>query len=341
MAIKVLYAEEFVLHDPYPHEHIENPERLETVLAVLKEFSGRLDISRPSSPPDLGVFAKAHEQGYVEWLLDKMRRASSVEFIDPDTYISPGTMKAVEALSSSIVEALESIEEASIVILGRPPGHHAGLKGPAMGAPTLGFCVFNTAAILAKLLSGRGRVAVLDFDLHHGNGSQEILWNSSRVYHIDIHQDPSTIYPGTGYPSQIGAYRNMANIVVPPWSGDDIYEEALGEALGIVSGIDPDYLVVSAGFDAYRDEPLTAMNVGSKFYWLLGSALNRAEAKLAIVLEGGYGLGLQNAWKAFISGLLGKEDPIRDTYEISRPQTWEKFRENMEKLREHLGLGKT
>ena len=337
----MFYAEEFTLHDPYPHEHIENPERLETVLSTLKEFYGKLEVSRPQVPPDLSIFAKAHEPDYVDWLLDKMRRASSVEFIDPDTYISPGTVKSVEMLSSSIIEALEGIEESPIVILGRPPGHHAGLRGPAMGAPTLGFCIFNTAALLAKLLSERGKVAVLDFDLHHGNGSQEILWASARIHHIDIHQDPSTIYPGTGYPSQVGRYKNLANIVVPPWSGDDIYEEALEEALGLLSNIDPDYLVVSAGFDAYRDEPLTAMNVGSRFYWLLGNALSRMDARLAIVLEGGYGLGLQKALKAFISGLLGGEDTVRDAYEVSRPQTWKKFKENVEKLRESLGLDRT
>ena len=338
MAVRLLYTESFTLHDPYPHEHVENPERLELLLSAVKGFSAKLVLSEPESAPDLGVFSLIHDQGYIKWLMDKLGRASSVEFIDPDTYISPGTLKALEAISSSVLDAVEAIEDGPVVILGRPPGHHAGVRGPAMGAPTLGFCIVNTAALLASLLSKRGGVAVLDFDLHHGNGSQEILWDSGRVYHVDIHQDPNTIYPGTGYPNQTGAKHNIANIVVPPWSGDDIYEESLDIALSLVDQWDPDYLVLSAGFDAYRDEPLTSVNVGSRFYWLLGHRISKTVDKYAVVLEGGYGLGLQKAWKSFLSGLLGLEDPVRDAFEASNPRVWSFYKRNIEMLKESLGL---
>lgn len=260
--------------------------------------------------------------------MDQIYRAAESPrpvFIDPDTYVSPGTPRALDRLAGAVEEAVIQLQmnEGPVFILGRPPGHHAGRKGPALGAPTLGFCIFNTSALVATLLSRQGRTAVLDFDLHHGNGTQEILWDAS-ILHVDIHQDPSTIYPGTGYPWQRGAHNNLVNILLPPGSGDDIFMDAVSKAFERIRGYDPEYLVVSAGFDAFLGD-FAYMRITEAGYGYIAEMLKSLEAGIVVVLEGGYTQGLSRGLPSFTVALLqGEHRPGPHT--ISEESLWYTYR---------------
>lgn len=269
------------------------------------------------------VYGAIHSPEYIERILGEAS-SGSVSFIDPDTYVSEGTLRALERLAGAVVEAMEYVErgETYILILGRPPGHHAGVRGAALGAATLGFCIFNTAAALAVGASRMGRVAVLDFDLHHGNGTQEILWDTS-ILHVDIHQDPRTIYPGTGYPWEKGLNGNLVNILLPPSAGDDIFMDAVGKGFERITEYDPDYLVVSAGFDAYYND-FGSMRVTEEGYKYLASRIKGLRVPVVAVLEGGYSSGLSRGLPAFAAGLAGAAAGYPHT--LSSDSLWEAYR---------------
>ncbi|MCE4628033.1 MAG: hypothetical protein F7C34_02655 [Desulfurococcales archaeon] len=338
MGGEVLYREEFRLHSPKPYSHPESPERLDWALEGVRLAGWPL---REPGLGDTSLFLRVHAREYYEAV---MRAASQGEvvWLDPDTYVSPGTPRALEALAGAVTDAVEIAArgEGPVAVLGRPPGHHAGRSGRGLGAPTLGFCVFNASALTAKLLSERGRTAVLDFDAHHGNGTQDILW-AEPVLHVDIHQDPSTIYPGTGFPSETGApgLPVKANICVPPGAGDDIYADASRLALSIISDYDPDYIVVSAGFDAYiGDTPFTELRATSATFNLLGRLLSSYSERLVVVLEGGYSIGLREGLAAFLRGLEGREVDAGETTSSSG-HAWEWYMRRRRELLEAIGRG--
>ena len=342
----LLYHDDFKLHDPSPYDHPESPERLDLMLEGLESHGLLERFERVEVPVgDVGLYKLVHEESYFNTILKRGRHG--VEWLDPDTYISPGTHKALERLAGAARLAYELVVEGGeglVLLLPRPPGHHAGRSGRAMGAPTLGFCIFNTSALVARLLSRSGRVSIIDFDLHHGNGTQEIVYEDPRVQHVDIHQDSRTIYPGTGYPWQVGAGEgagSKANINLPPGSGDDVFREAVEAAVRMISDFRPDYLVVSAGFDGYRgDNYMGSIRVGSGSYHYLGSRLRGLGRPVVVVVEGGYSAGLLRGLPAFIAGLLGLEDPVGDKTTTSRSEVKRRFRdslkETLEKLEEAL-----
>ncbi len=269
---------------------------------------------------------------------------------DSDTYVMEYTYDAALAVLASVRDAVEAVTRESglvAVVLGRPPGHHAGRKGAAMGAPTLGFCVFNGSALASVLLADRGHsVLVVDFDLHHGNGTQEILYSDRRVYHVDIHQDPSTIYPGTGWPWQTGegaGKGTKVNVVLPPGAGDDVYRDAIDEAVEILKGVglrSADYIVFSAGFDAYISDGLGYLRATSASYYYVGRTFLEAfnPKGVVVVFEGGYSVGLERGWPAFLAALLGGDDPVSDRETTSSAYIWSQYRENLRVLRRELGV---
>lgn len=283
---------------------------------------------------------KIHDHDYVE-LVEKLSSRGG-GWLDSDTYVSRGTWRAgLTALASakdSVERTLSTVTHESF-ILARPPGHHAGRSGPAMGASTLGFCIFNLSALAALELADRGLVVgVLDFDLHHGNGTQEILYEAPKIYHVDIHQDPWTIYPGTGLPEDIGRGPGKGtkyNVIVAPGSGDDIYLEAARYAIGLLLRSHVEVLVVDMGFDAYRGDGLSAtMLATSNTYHGIGEMI-REELNprvLIAILEGGYTHGLERGLPAFIAGILGERDPVEDEATESDPSKIDFLRENIRRL---------
>jgi len=330
---KLFYHDDFKLHSPEPYDHPENPGRLDAALEGLRSYgvAGAFEWVEPGEG-DVSVWTRVHTPSYVRTIIS-IAEAGGLEWIDGDTYVSPGTLPAVKRLAGAVVEAVDhALRGGTSLVLGRPPGHHAGIAGRAMGAPTSGFCIFNASALAARLLSDAGRVVVFDFDLHHGNGTQEIFFDDPTVVHIDVHQDPTTIYPGTGFPEDVGVGRakgTKINIVVPPESGDDIYLDALSLAARLAEEAAPDYLVYSMGFDAYRgDNYFTIMHVGSRFFHEAGRLARELGVKgVVAVLEGGYGSGLVRGLPAFAASVAGLPDPVGDEPAESSEARWREYRE--------------
>ena len=336
----LVYSESFKKHDPNPYSHPENPERIKLMIEGLKKYS-LINSFRLIDPPleDPRIFEEVHSKDYVNYILAERR---NVEWIDPDTYISPGTLEALKAESGSAHIAAEGVEESELILMfPRPPGHHAGKRGKALRAPTQGFCIFNVSALIAQLLVKRGyKVAILDFDAHHGNGTQEIFYERKEILHVDIHQDSSSIYPGTGFPEECGKGEGKGtkvNINLPPGSGDDIFLDASKRAIEMVKEREPDVLIVDAGFDGYfEDNFMVSLRITSSSFNSLGRGLRSLGLKLIVVVEGGYGAGLLRGLPSFISGLLGKDDPVGDLVTDSKRSTWRSYLNRLEELKNAL-----
>ena len=329
--VTVYMHQAFYLHDPAPVDHPEAPRRLDLARRALDRLGLRPRLLECSGDP-WKEYSGVHDQEYLtrlRRLVDNAEANGSTLWLDPDTYVSPGTRESLEALACSTrILAEQALEGGNSILLLRPPGHHAGRSGAALGAPTQGFCLLNTAALLAALLGSKGRILVLDIDAHHGNGTQEIL-ASAGVPHVDIHQDPRTIYPGTGLPWEAGPAGSWFNIIVPPGSGDDILFDAFGIAREIVESHDPDFIVVSLGFDAYEgDNHFASVRASHAYYLLVASTLAGMGRPVAAVLEGGYGKGLVYGLESFIRGLgsgLARPKPVT----FSEERVWEWYRRSM------------
>ena len=345
--VRVLYHGDFRLHDPAPYNHPENPYRLDLAIHGLMEYGVFEDakLEEPRRADIMGVFADVHDPRYLKELLHVLS-SGRLLWMDADTYVSPGTKRSLARLAGSVVDAVNLIDngEKLIVILGRPPGHHAGLKGRALGAPTQGFCLVNTVAALAqRIIETKGqnlKAAILDIDLHHGNGTQEIFYERNDVLHVDIHQDSRTIYPGTGHPWQIGRGRGRGskiNINVPPGARDDVMLQALSEATELIEKWSPDYILISAGFDAYKDDnDMGLIGAGSKYFHETGLRVRKLGVPVIVFLEGGYGAGLERGLPALVKGLMGKDDPIKDEVEESPPRVWREFERQLTVLKREL-----
>ncbi len=312
----------FYAHKPW-YTHPENPSRLDKIVKALRRYGFLRDdlILRPNSKYlDIKYAYEIHSKEYVNYIKNICRLDRYM--IDGDTYVVSKTFDAALTVLASIADAVDKVVHKSIdlaIILGRPPGHHAGFNGTAMGAPTLGFCIFNGSALASKLLSKYGYVLHIDFDLHHGNGTQDILYRNPHVVHIDIHQDPRTIYPGTGFPWDCGeedALGTKVNILMPPGSGDDAYDIVIDWIFKYIDATNfrPKYLVYSAGFDAYDGDGLGFIKISSSTYHKLAYKLvNELDIDgVIVVLEGGYNIGLERGAPAFIAGLLSLDDPVKD-----------------------------
>ncbi len=282
-ALKGLYSRVFLEHRPM-HRHPENPARLNSVVAGL---------SRAGIPiveafdVDHSLPYVAHEREYVDFI----RSLSGHTNIDGDTYFSPGSYTAaIHAVSAAVHAAKTALREGvNFYVAVRPPGHHAGRRGRAMGAPSQGFCLFNNAAIAA--LAAGVRVAVIDVDVHHGNGTQEVLYDRDILY-ISVHQDPHTLYPGTGRVDEVGVGDGEGynvNVPLPPYTGDDVYVEVIDEIIiPILKEYSPRLLVVSLGWDAHADDPLAELELTVNSYVYLSERLLSLGVPTIYVLEGGY-----------------------------------------------------
>ena len=338
----------FYAHRPW-FDHPESPERLRRVVEGLKRAGiwEHAEVLPAPDTRDRRLALMVHDENYVREVEAASRMGRYM--LDPDTYVVSETYDAALAVLASVKDAVEKVvagECRVAVVLGRPPGHHAGRSGAAMGAPTLGFCIFNGSALASRLLADKGyKVLHVDFDLHHGNGTQEILYAEPRVVHLDLHQDPSTIYPGTGWPWETGegeAKGTKLNVVMPPGSGDDAFEEAVNAFEKIVEskGWRFDYLVYSAGFDAYDGDGLGLLHATEKTYRILAERITSMVGPRGVVVvwEGGYSVGLERGFPAFIKGLTGIGEVEESKPTSSRRSVLEALRENVAELCRHLGL---
>lgn len=315
-AYEVLYSPLFREHKPEEY-HPENPSRLDYAIEGLKANDLWKNIREPeeATPNDLlGV----HERPYVARVRELSKSSGN---LDPDTYVSPGTWNAaLKAFGASREAALSAMERKGLYLaLVRPPGHHSGRNGKAFNAPTLGFCIFNNIAGAAKLVEALdGKAVIIDFDAHHGNGTQEIFWNDPNVIHIDIHK--TDIYPWSGHEHEVGgrdAKGTKVNIPMPHYSRDDDYIFVWRETVvPIVENLDPKVILISAGFDGFRGEHLTTLRLTERFFRYAGSTLSKYS--LTVILEGGYDVGLRKGLPAFIEGHLRgieTEETVHPSYE--------------------------
>ncbi|BFI76144.1 histone deacetylase family protein [Sulfurisphaera ohwakuensis] len=293
--IPLIYSDVYLLHRP-KYTHSENPDRIKRALEELKDYP-KISPQKVSEEEVKLI----HDEDYINLVKSSSKKES---MIDADTYTSKETFDvALYALGG----ALKAFETNGFALL-RPPGHHAGRFGKAFGAPTLGFCIFNNIAFPIRKYA-LTKVLIIDFDVHYGNGTQDIFWNDPEVVHIDIHQDPRTIYPGTGFPDMIGgkdAEGTKINLLIPPLGGDDLYEELIPIIQSVIDDFKPKIIAYSAGFDAFEGDGLASVRATEWTYYNMGLLSNRFERKYA-VLEGGYGVGLIRGLKAFIYGLQGEK----------------------------------
>ena len=288
----ILYSHHSSLSHVTPPGHPERVERMEAVSAALSDADFAALDRREAPLANEDEVLRGHSQAY----LDRIRNARPEEGwsqLDPDTFMAPGSWEAALRIVGGAEAAIDAVlaGEASNAFVGmRPPGHHAERERP------MGFCLFSTVAIAAKYAldhHGLGRVAVLDFDVHHGNGTQDVLWDEARAMFVSSHQMP--LYPGTGAASETGAHGQIVNLPLAPGSGGHEMRAAWESALVQVAEFQPELILVSAGFDAHRDDPLASLNwTGPDFAWITHAIMDVAEdccsGRVVSSLEGGYDL---------------------------------------------------
>jgi len=313
-SLKLVYDERHRLHRDPGDRHPEGIWRVESSVGALRASPAwdYVEVVK-ALDPDYGAVLLAHDPEYVEWIRGECGRG--FHYVDADTYVNEYTCDVAASFAAVAREAaLRSVEVGGMwFVMARPGGHHAGRRGPAMGAPTLGFCIFDYVAVAARALVNSGyRVMVLDFDAHHGNGTQEILWEEPRALHVDVHQ--RWLYPGTGDVEDVGgpgAEGTKVNVPLYPGSEDPHYAWVLENVVERARAIfEPDVVLVFAGFDAHRDDRLTELDVTEDTYALFGTylrdLLKKGEVKgVVAVLGGGYGRGMVSSFVAFVEGLLG------------------------------------
>ncbi len=259
--------------------------------------------------PSRRVVELVHDRDYVEYIESESKKG--FHYIDADTYVNEHTFSVALLAASTAWNAADvSLEvRAPVLALVRPPGHHAGRAGPALGALSNGFCIFNNAAIAARNFLDKGlKVMILDFDAHHGNGTQEIFWYEPRVLHVDIHEHG--IYPGTGDFRDVGgnaAKGTKVNVPLPHGAGDDEFLWLISDVLPrLAEAFRPDALVISAGFDSHALDPMSTLRASDDVFTMFGSfvaELMRSRVKgVTMVLEGGYGNALPAGLRSFLRG---------------------------------------
>ena len=281
-------------HDTGPG-HAECAERLQVVLRALEHPDFVALLREPAPLATVGQLCRVHDRAYVEALLALDVPAGTRLQLDEDTVVGPGSVAAALRAAGGAVAAVDAVMEGwaeGAFVAVRPPGHHAE------PSRAMGFCLFNSVAVAAHRARdhwGLRRVAVVDFDVHHGNGTEAMFAPDPDLFYASSHQWPC--YPGTGEESEHGIAGNVANAVLSPGSGSEAFRGVwAGRLLPALEAFAPELLILSAGFDAHRADPLAQLRLEvDDFEWLTGQLMGVAErhgrSRLVSVLEGGYDLG--------------------------------------------------
>ncbi len=287
-----------------------HPEKIDRVTAVIDNFK-KLDnknlIWKKPTNFDLDLLIKTHSLDYINQV-QKSFPQNGFNFLDGDTVVSPGSKDATKDAVGSILTAIEGVQNKDFknaFCAVRPPGHHAE-KEKAMG-----FCIYNNVAVGANYLIEKykyNKIAIIDFDVHHGNGTQDIFYDNEKVLYISTHQYP--YYPGSGSEKEKGKYNNIFNIPLEAGTTAVEYLNAYEHVLNKLKEFKPEFLLFSAGFDAHIDDPLAQLRLSSEdFYTLTKRTLEISKpfcnGNVVSILEGGYDLkALQDSTQRHVDALI-------------------------------------
>ena len=287
-----------------------HPEQINRVLIILDNFK-RLNnknlIWKKPSVVKNKILEITHTPNYIKFI-QKSFPKKGFSFLDGDTIISPGSKEATLDAVGSIISAIDGVQNKEFqnaFCAVRPPGHHAESN------KAMGFCIYNNVAVGAKYLLTKyklNKLAIIDFDVHHGNGTQNIFYNNKKVLYISTHQYP--YYPGTGNNEEKGKYNNIFNIPLPAGTNSEEYLNAYDHVLKKLKEFKPEFVLFSAGFDAHKDDPLAQLKLNSRdFYDLTKRTLSitksSCDGRVVSVLEGGYDIkALQDCSKRHVDALI-------------------------------------
>lgn len=290
----ILYSHPICIEHDMGAGHPESPDRLRAVMEALKADAFSALDRREAPMADLDQIARVHARDHVDRIMEIIPESGRVQ-LDPDTSVCPASGEAGLRASGAVCAAVDAVmagEAANAFCAVRPPGHHAESAQP------MGFCFFNNVAVgalQAREVHGLTRVAVVDFDVHHGNGTQAMFWDDENLFFGSSHQSP--FYPGTGSAAERGVAGNIVNAPLAADSGGREFREAWeGIILPALTEFGPEFLLISAGFDAHEADPLAALRLNEEDYvWvtrkLIKIADSHCEGRIVSTLEGGYDLG--------------------------------------------------
>jgi acetoin utilization deacetylase AcuC-like enzyme len=290
-------------------DHPERPDRVRAIERILEHERFQTLLREQAPLGDRAAILRAHPEAYVS-ALERAAPTEGLVQLDGDTAMNSATleaaMRAIGGATLAVDEVMQKIVQNAFVAM-RPPGHHAERATP------MGFCFFNNAAVAARHAQkayGAERVAIMDFDVHHGNGTQDIFWSDPTVMYASTHEMPA--YPGTGAASERGEYDNIVNAPLSAGSNGEVFREAMDYiVLPRIEEFSPDLIIISAGFDAHRLDPLANLRlVEADFAWatrkLMDIADRKANGRVVSLLEGGYDLeGLARSAAAHVMTLMG------------------------------------
>ena len=289
MKTGIITTETYLNHDT-GQGHPERADRVSVVIENLKK-NKKLIWKKPLKF-DAKYLKIAHKSDYIDEVENSFPK-KGLHFLDGDTIVSPGSKQASSDAVASIITAIDSVQNKefkNVFCPVRPPGHHAE-KDKAMG-----FCIYNNVAVGAHYLIDKykfNKIAIIDFDVHHGNGTQNIFYDNEKVLYISTHQYP--FYPGTGANNEKGKHDNILNIPLPAGTNSEEYLNAYEHVLKKLKEFKPEFLLFSAGFDAHQDDPLAQFKLSSKDFYditkrtlkVINKSINN---KVVSILEGGYDL---------------------------------------------------